>query len=342
VRPNADFKTLGLPSDASWDEVKSAFRRLARMYHPDVAGPDGARKFAEITEAYMTLKESISKGSPKSGVTAPGAPRRAAHSVRVADRREKRESIFKKFWRMLFSRKEHVAAVDGESFDYDLPPARVRFLGSIISRAESEMLALLSRRSEVKSRNRTEAILRRLKSRHPGVVMLALRSMSQRDATDEVRRAVIEYFTKFAPAAEVLESLLSLFSSSPKAVDLSRALAGHACVFSPSDAMLILRWFKRHAISRECYAAFLVHPSDTVTASALSAWPQGLSLPDSVDLLSLLKKEDESVLVPLLRLMKKERVHSWLVPAIIKLATDHKSPAVRVWASTIVRDQNLS
>jgi hypothetical protein len=342
VRPNADFKTLGLPSDASWDEVKSAFRRLARLYHPDVAGPDGARKFAEITEAYMTLKESISKGSQKPGAVTINASRGAARSVKATERGEKRESVFKTFWNTLFSRKERASVVSEETFDYDLPPARVRFLGSIISRAESEMQTLLSRRSEVKSRNRAEAILRRLKSRHPGVVMLALQSISQRDATDDMKRAVIEYFTKFAPVAEVLEGLLSLFIMSPKAVDLSRALAYHACGFSPSDSMLILRWFKRHAIPRECYAAFLAHPSDAVIAAALNAWPQGLNLPDSVDLLSLLKKEDESVLVPLLRLMKKERLHAWLVPAITRMMTDNKSPSVRVWASTIVRDQNLS
>ena len=39
---NSDFKTLGLSPEASWDEVKTAFRRLARVYHPDVAGPEAA------------------------------------------------------------------------------------------------------------------------------------------------------------------------------------------------------------------------------------------------------------------------------------------------------------
>jgi hypothetical protein len=341
VRSNTDFKTLGLSADASWDEVKSAFRRLARTYHPDVAGPDGARKFAEITEAYMTLKEDISKGGSHRASVRDSADAGVSRSVRTADIGEKRESIFKTFWKKLFSRKKNDRSGE-KACDYDLPPVRVRFLGSIISRAESEMQALLSRRSEVKTRNRTEAILRRLRSRHPAVVALALQNISQREATEDIKRAVIDYFSRYAPTADVLDSLLALFTSSPRAVGLSRVLAYHAGSFSISDSMLILKWFKRHAIPRECYAAFLSHHSDSVVALALNAWPQTLSLPDSVDLLSLLKKDDEAVLVPLLRLMKKDKMHAWLMPAITKLMTEHKSPAVRVWASTIVRDQNLS
>ena len=61
MNSNANFKILGLSADASWDEIKSAFRHLARTYHPDIAGTDGARKFSEITEAYMTLKETVSR-----------------------------------------------------------------------------------------------------------------------------------------------------------------------------------------------------------------------------------------------------------------------------------------
>ena len=92
---NAEFETLGLSSDATWDDVKRAFRRLARTYHPDIAGPSGARKFAEITEAYMALKETVSPG--------PGSiPARRAPRVRADREPGKGESIFKRFWRNFF------------------------------------------------------------------------------------------------------------------------------------------------------------------------------------------------------------------------------------------------
>lgn len=51
------YATLGVPRGASDDEVKKAFRKLARKYHPDVAKDKKAaeEKFKEINEAYEVL-----------------------------------------------------------------------------------------------------------------------------------------------------------------------------------------------------------------------------------------------------------------------------------------------
>lgn len=50
-------RILGIDRDASGAEVKRAFRRLARRFHPDVTDdPDGERKFKAVAEAYRMLK----------------------------------------------------------------------------------------------------------------------------------------------------------------------------------------------------------------------------------------------------------------------------------------------
>src|SRR5512140_1239967 len=57
---NRDFyEVLGVGRNASDDEIKGAFRRLARQYHPDVnKEPDAEEKFKEINEAYGVLSDS--------------------------------------------------------------------------------------------------------------------------------------------------------------------------------------------------------------------------------------------------------------------------------------------
>lgn len=52
------YKIMGLERNASQDEVKRAYRRLARKYHPDVSKePDAEARFKEVGEAYEVLKD---------------------------------------------------------------------------------------------------------------------------------------------------------------------------------------------------------------------------------------------------------------------------------------------
>jgi molecular chaperone DnaJ len=51
------YDTLGVPKNASADEIKKAYRKLAREHHPDASGGDEAR-FKEIQGAYDVLSDS--------------------------------------------------------------------------------------------------------------------------------------------------------------------------------------------------------------------------------------------------------------------------------------------
>lgn len=52
------YEVLGVSRDADKDEIKRAYRRLARKYHPDVNKEDGAEEtFKEINRAYEVLSE---------------------------------------------------------------------------------------------------------------------------------------------------------------------------------------------------------------------------------------------------------------------------------------------
>jgi curved DNA-binding protein CbpA len=61
---NQDYYTLlGIERDAGEAEIKSAYRRLARQYHPDSADytPNTALEFHEVDEAYEVLRDPIER-----------------------------------------------------------------------------------------------------------------------------------------------------------------------------------------------------------------------------------------------------------------------------------------
>ncbi|MCI5207299.1 MAG: J domain-containing protein [Candidatus Electrothrix sp. ATG2] len=52
------YKFMGLKRDASQDDIKRAYRKLARKFHPDISKePDAEAKFKEAGEAYEVLKD---------------------------------------------------------------------------------------------------------------------------------------------------------------------------------------------------------------------------------------------------------------------------------------------
>jgi curved DNA-binding protein len=58
------YKTLGVAREATADEVKKAFRRLARKYHPDISKePDAEQRMKEVNEAYTVLSDAETRAA---------------------------------------------------------------------------------------------------------------------------------------------------------------------------------------------------------------------------------------------------------------------------------------
>jgi len=53
------YNTLGIPKTSSMDDIKKAYRKLARIHHPDKGGDED--KFKKITDAYEILSDPVKK-----------------------------------------------------------------------------------------------------------------------------------------------------------------------------------------------------------------------------------------------------------------------------------------
>ena len=56
------YLLLGVPQDAEPDMIRSAFRALARRYHPDAGEGSSADRFRQILNAYETLNDPTRRG----------------------------------------------------------------------------------------------------------------------------------------------------------------------------------------------------------------------------------------------------------------------------------------
>ena len=75
--PNKNYyDILGVSKSASQDDIKSAYRKLAKLYHPDLHpnDPECAQKFKEINEAYEVLGDSNKRSNYDQFGSANGNP----------------------------------------------------------------------------------------------------------------------------------------------------------------------------------------------------------------------------------------------------------------------------
>jgi DnaJ-class molecular chaperone len=130
------YDVLGVPKSASAGEIKSAFRKLAKKYHPDQSKePRAKERFAEVGSAYEILGDEKKRGAFDRGeIDAEGKPRAP------------------QFEGFGFGRQPRAGSADFRGFGFDFEPGGFAAGGSIDPDILSELFGGGGRRGGGRSR----------------------------------------------------------------------------------------------------------------------------------------------------------------------------------------------
>ncbi len=315
------FDILGVKPGDNPGEIRSAFRRLALTCHPDVAGSKHADRFERIAGAYALLR----KASPEE---IEELLRKPAEKARGTHRPS--------FWRKKRDKKSPPPA------EKPAESLRIRelLLEKVLVEAEIAVTRLFSTPSPGGGDGDLSALRLRLLGSLPGVRLLALASLGKKAAEKDVFAILAEMARRWPSDDETVEALFLQNLREEQKYVLADILCSNAALLSDKTALELLRRIRRLPEKDDLLRKMFFHPASSVLSRALGAWSFP-SLPDELTLLRLLKREEEEILVPLLRLLRLRGAPPWSRGRIKALFSGHSAAAVRVWAESIVRAENL-
>jgi hypothetical protein len=206
--------------------------------------------------------------------------------------------------------------------------------------AELSVARLLEKVRSAGGRKSSSQVVRRLLGVHPGVRLLALGSLARKTEDREIFAALLEMVRLWPVDEDVLDHLILLDYSPDRRRKMAAALADRSSSMPEGAALAFIRWVSPLPGRTAFLGKVLSHPSARVLSAALSLW-SGSTLPDDLALLRLMKRDEDDILLPLLRVLKSRGAPPWAGPRLTALSEKHPSAAVRVWARSIVRAENL-
>ena len=328
----SSLKTLGLDADASPDEIRAAFRELARIYHPDVAAPKDAWRFQQITGAYSLLKnlnflENLDLNNLQ--------PEDLENLKNLKDFKD-----FKNFK----ADNANANEVENENANANKDEEQTRAknfaakIDSILTRYENEIENFIANQNQEAEQAQVQElkdnIIFRLNSQSSAVRNIAIKRIGSLINRDDVRQTLINLILNHGIDTESSRLIEAL----PMDADTRERIASSVCEKSaafPSSLiikLLDLRNLNNLNLNLNLIERYILCASPENLALILRYWPKDKILSDTT-LNNLLRSSDANILVPLLSVMKQNfpqeaAKHQKRISEL----KEHSSPAVRAWA----------
>ena len=337
-----NLRILGLPPDATADDVRSAFRRLAKIYHPDLAGRQYARKFEQISNAYAILKElppeeffhadAVAKNTQDIGTLKNDTPGfrfsfRGALGKPLVWYRKRQERIGAE------KERRHRASEDARK---KILREEKACIDAILNRGERLLGYLLNRRESEFRRISIQGLVLRLSSNRRQSRHLALAHAGELVNKAEVFEALLKSLQKWDIDDKTARMVAVLPLGYENHRKLAHGLAVRACAMPDLLLSNLLHLHNACAADRELMELYLNYSSAKGVLSILRRWPQGDFVSEAT-LCRLISHENEAVLVAVLSAMKQRSIPcpEGALKQLDALLS-HPNMGVRVWANALL------
>jgi len=337
---NSSFLLLGLKPGADARQIRSAFRRLARTYHPDVAGVFHTKKFEQISSAYLLLKnltpEELSLCEVKS------QPPSSAKSTK--------ESFFAR-WKRSYTEKEAKREADlraKREAEEEAKEARERAqslrIDNILDKCEREISSILKRKHNEKLNREISDIIIRLEASRYEVRLMAARNISKYANAPRILEAFLNMLGKYPLTGEILDTIDKLQWPREFMQKIIKVVSDNArCLEEHEIFPFIRKIIFMTADNKNIISKLMEHPSLRITEFLVARWTFP-TLPDE----NVLKKifldvQNEKLIISTLNMLKKydkNMFPSWLAQKIRDLLA-HDSVSVRLWARSVSSSENM-
>ena len=335
---NSSFHLLGLKPGADARQIRSAFRRLARAYHPDVAGAFNTKKFEQISNAYLLLKnltpEELSLCETKPGHAAEntGGSFFARWKKSSAEKEERREAELRAKQEAEESAKEERERAISDRID------------SILGRCEREINSILKRKQNEKLNKEISDIIIRLEASRYEVRLMAMQKISKYINAKRVQEALLNMLDKYPVTGEILDLTDKLHLPREFMQKVIKIVSDNVKTLKEHEALPFIRKIIfMIADNKNVISSLLEHPSLKITELLIARWTFPV-LPDEDVLKRIFSDiQNEKLIISTLNILKKHnknRFPSWLTQKIEQFMT-HDNVSVRLWAKAVSPNENV-
>ena len=338
---NSSFHLLGLKPGADARQIQSAFRRLARTYHPDVAGAFHSKKFEQISNAYLLLKNLTDEERSLCEVK----PR--PHEANV---KKSKESFFARWKRSNAEKEAKREAEQREKREAEEAAkeaseiAQSLRIDSILEKCENGINSIIKRKQKDKLMLEVSDFIVRLEASRYEVRLMAARKISKYANAPQVPEALLNMLNKYPLTGEMIDIVDKHQWPREFMQKFVKIVSDNVCVLSEHEIFPFIRKIIFMTVDdKNVISRLMEHPSLKITEFLIARW-MFPTLPGENVLKRIFSNvQNEKLIITTLNMLKrydKSIFSNWLTQRIRELLA-HDGATVRIWARAVLSNENV-